>query len=487
MSGGRRGGRGGLGGRAGITAGSRYDRTVVRWGQGAEMSAYEAAIWHVSDRATLRAASVVVELLDATPDFERLIAGHAWALGRVPRLRQRVVSDPIRLGPPAWADTPVDLDYHMRRVPLGPGAEFADVLEVASSMHETTFDPARPLWEAALVEGLPGGQAAYVLKFHHAMADDLALVALFELLHSQVREPTVSGARQLPPPIHETCTPLRLSARHVLAAVHRTPLAGARMMRGVASAGAAGLRDPTGGAGRSAVAVRSAGRSLASLRWAGPELLRRRSPRRAFDAIDLPLDRLRAAGAAGGGRVADAALAATIDGIGRYHAALGAPIDELPVAVPLRVRLDGSGDRLPRARILAPAGPVEPAQRIATLSRLVAEAESRPHVDVLRAGAPLVSRAPTALVGRLLELANRPVALQGFVVSGLTRDAYLAGAQVLQMFSFAPTSGCALAMTLLSHQDTSCIAFNFDRDAIADPETMGRCLREAFAELVRDA
>jgi diacylglycerol O-acyltransferase / wax synthase len=464
-------------------AGSLYDRTVFRWGQSTEMSDYEAALWHMSDRPTLRAASVVVEVLDLAPDWERLVAGHAWALGRVPRLRQRVVSDPVRIGPPAWAGSQVDLDHHLRRVQLPPGAGLGDVLDVASEMHEATFDPKRPLWLAALVEGLPGRRAAYILKFHHAMADDLALVALFELLHSHVRKPTVS-VPQLPTGWHEAHTPLGLSARHALGMVHRAPRAAARLYARSARAGAALAHDPVGGARRGIALGQSAGQALASVRWQGSALLAGRGPRRSFHTIDIPTDRLRTAGASAGARIGDVALAATVDALARYHRALGTPTGALPVAIPLHVRLDGRGDRLPRARILVPTEQPNASERIATMARLVAQAETRSHVDVLRAAAPVLSRAPTLVFGRVMERSNRPLALQGFIVRGLNRDAYLAGARVLRMFTFAPTAGCALSMTLVTHQATSCIGFNLDTAAIAEPELLRRSLHDAFADVL---
>jgi diacylglycerol O-acyltransferase len=463
------------------SAAARYDRTIIRWGQGPEMTAYEAALWHISDRATLRAASVVVELLDLTPDWQRFRNGHAWALGRVPRLRQRVVSDPVRLGPPAWADTEVDLDHHLSRVQLAPRAGLEQALAVASAMHELTFDPERPLWQASLVEGLPRGRAAYVLKFHHAMADDQALVSLFELLHSYVRVPTVSTP-QLPPARHEACTPGELSRRHAFRAMARTPLAVARLAAGTMRTGAVAVRDPAGSVGRSVAAGRSVARELASVREEGSPLLRQRGPHRAFHAIELPSEQLRAAGAAAGGRAGDVALAATVEGLARYHRELGMPVTDLPVAVPLHLRLDGSGDRLPRGRILVSTAPMTLAQRISLTRRLIAAAEELPRIDVLRIAAPVISRTPTPVAGRLMERSMRELAATGFVVPGLNRDAYLAGAQVLRMFSFAPTSGCALSMTLVTHQESSCMGFNADTTAIERPEILWRCLGEAFAE-----
>ena len=469
------------------SAAQRYDRTFTRWNQGTEMTAYEAALWHISDNPTLRAASVVVEILDVAPDWERFRAGHSWALGRVPRLRQRVVSDPIRLGPPAWVDTRVDLNHHLRRVLVPGGGGFAEVLRIASALHEEVFDPDRPLWLATLVEGLPSGQAAYVLKFHHAMADDQALIDLFELLHSHVRTPTVSMPH-LPAGHHENLAPLRLTARHALHALHRGPLSAARATAGAIRAGSSGIGDPAGAVRRAVAAGRAVGHELGSIGWAGSPVLAQRGPDRAFDTIDLPTERLRAAGACAGARIGQVALAATVDGLARYHVELGAEVDALPVAVPLQLRLDGTGDRLPRARVIVPVSYPSASRpgRVAAMRGLCDEAERRTHVDVLRLASPLVSRTPTRLASRLMEQSMRPLAAQGFVVPGLAREAYLAGAQVLRMFTFAPTAGCALSMTLVTHQETSCIGFNFDTRAITDPALLGRCLSEAFSDAVDD-
>jgi hypothetical protein len=347
------------------------------------------------------------------------------------------------------------------------------------------FDPNRPLWLATLVEGLPGAQAAYVLKFHHAMADDHAVVALFELLHSHVREPTVS-VPNLPTGHHETLSPLALSLRNVINAGHRAPRAALRAASTAGRAGAGLVRDPGANLGDAVASARSAVHELASFGWNGSPLLAPRSARRAFDTIELPTERLRSAGALAGVRAGDLALAATVDGIGRYHSALGAEITSLPVGVPLRLRLDGTGGRLPRARILVPTGPMPSGERVALVRQLREEAERRPHVDLMRVAAPALSRTPTRLAGQVMQRSMRPLAVQGFIVPGLDRDAYLAGARVTRMFTFAPTSGCALSITLVTHQDTSCIGFNFDTAAVTDPCLMSSCLSQAFADAVGD-
>jgi hypothetical protein len=87
----------------------------------------------------------------------------------------------------------------------------------------------------------------------------------------------------------------------------------------------------------------------------------------------------------------------------------------------------------------------------------------------------LVSRTPTSIAGRLVEHSTKPLALRGFAIGGLNRDAYLAGAKVVEMYSFAPTEGAAMCATLLTHQGTAYVAFDHDSAAIADGATMRRC------------
>jgi hypothetical protein len=51
----------------------------------------------------------------------------------------------------------------------------------------TPFDRARPPWEGTLVEGLPDGKAAYLLKLHHVLTDGLGLTNLLSQIHSRQR------------------------------------------------------------------------------------------------------------------------------------------------------------------------------------------------------------------------------------------------------------------------------------------------------------
>jgi hypothetical protein len=69
-------------------------------------------------------------------------------------------------------------------------------------------------------------------------------------------------------------------------------------------------------------------------------------------------------------------------------------------------------------------------------------------------------------------------------VTGLRRPAYIAGARVERLWAFAPPTGAALSVTLLSHLDTCCISLMCDRQAVARPELVRACLEESLDEVL---
>jgi hypothetical protein len=61
---------------------------------------------------------------------------------------------------------------------------------------------------------------------------------------------------------------------------------------------------------------------------------------------------------------------------------------------------------------------------------------------------------------------------------------WLAGAEVLRLYGFGPTSGAAVSVALLSHLDTRGIGINSDLAAIPDPDVLTACLAESIEEVV---
>ena len=122
------------------------------WGAEQTMSDMEALMWRSEASPRLRSGGVILDVLDHAPDWDRFVAAHHWAVNLIPRLRQHVVEDPLRLNPPTWAmHDEFDLGYHLRRARLPEGGTFDDVLEMAQVL---AMAPVRP--RAPAVGGRPG-------------------------------------------------------------------------------------------------------------------------------------------------------------------------------------------------------------------------------------------------------------------------------------------------------------------------------------------
>jgi diacylglycerol O-acyltransferase len=79
------------------------------------MSDSDALMWHIEKDPLLRSTITVVWWLDRLPDRDRLEDKIERATRLIPRLRQRVVSNPYSIAPPRWeVDPNFDRKFHVR-------------------------------------------------------------------------------------------------------------------------------------------------------------------------------------------------------------------------------------------------------------------------------------------------------------------------------------------------------------------------------------
>jgi diacylglycerol O-acyltransferase / wax synthase len=453
------------------------------WGGSGHMSAFETVLWRAEADRSMRSPVLALEELDRAPDWDRFVATHERLVREVPRLTQRVVEAPLDLGTPRWADDPhFDLRFHVWRARLPEGAGWAELLEAAARLAMAPFDRTRPPWEAVLYEGLPGGGAAYLIKLHHSLTDGLGAVQLMERLHT--REPEADPAPERPTGSRGQggTTPLGVIAHQVRSDVSALP--GLLRMAGSGALGA--LSDP-------AAAVRSATRYGSSLRrvlgtLSDPSpLLSERGVAWRFSALEVPLKPLRVAARAGGGTLHDAYIASLLGGYRRYHAALGRPVDSVPIAIPISVRRPGDpagGNRITATRFSAPIGTADPAARIRQVRELVGAARSEPALGSMGLVFPALVRLPAALSTQLVGSMTRANDLQASFVPGGRGDRYLAGSLVRRVYPYAPRPGCPAMITLATHRDTACVGVNFDPASFTRPELLVRSLLDGFAEVL---
>src|SRR5262249_23713472 len=56
-------------------------------------------------------------------------------------------------------------------VAVPPPSGVADLHRLVDSLFASSLDPAHPLWETYLIDGIAGGRSALLCKVHHAMID----------------------------------------------------------------------------------------------------------------------------------------------------------------------------------------------------------------------------------------------------------------------------------------------------------------------------
>jgi len=437
----------------------------------------DSLMWRIEADPVLRSPIVVVGMLDREPKRAALHAALDRAVLAIPRLRQRVVSDGGRL---AWADDPAySLTHHLRFATVDDGGGVGAVLAVAEPDAAAAFDPVRPLWQLTVVTGLDGGQAAFILRFHHTITDGVGGVALAEGLFDRRRTPARQPAASAPvttvprsspdpdgPGVWASFTGLAAGAVRVAAKTATDPrgslLAGWRVARSVER-----MVAPTGPP-------------------LSPLLVGRGIDRR-LHVLELPFAGLLAAGHAADGTVNDAFLAAVGGAMREYHETLGTRLDSMRVTMPISLRTAEDapgGNRFTPARFEMPIDDPDPAGRIRLASAIVRRIRAEPAVGLTSILASVLNRLPGPLVTSAFGAMLRSIDVDAVDVPGLRRAAYFAGAKLDRMWAFAPPTGAAMSITLVSHGDTAAIGVATDVAAVAEPELLVACLGRALDDVL---
>ena len=202
---------------------------------------------------------------------------------------------------------------------------------------------------------------------------------------------------------------------------------------------------------------------------------------------DLDFARLRGAAKALGGSVNDAYLAAVCATMRRYHAALGLPIDRLPMAIPVSLRSKGDadgGNHWTGMAIGAPIAETEPAALIADVHAQVAAGRAEPAADVMNVLSNVTAALPDALYAEIAGLV-RPADVQASNVPSYPVDTYLAGAKVMATYAMGPVPGIAVMIVMLTRAGKAFLGVRYDTDSIRDDELFERCLVEGFEASAR--
>ena len=449
-----------------------------------ELSAFDLLMHRGEASPRTRSGIMALEILDATPDWERFRSLFENASRKVLRLRQKVVMPTLPTAPARWVvDPDFNLDFHVRRVRVPQPGTLRDVLDLAEVMLQSPLDISRSLWTATLVEGMEGGKAATLLHLSHAVTDGVGATAMFAEIYDLERDARPRPAPPLPVPEDITGNDLmREGLNHLPGAI----------LGGFVGAVTGGLglmgRAVTSPASAlfGAIEYARSGRRMVR-RAADPSpLLRRRSLSTRTEAIEMKLGDLHRAAHAAEGSINDAYLAGLCGAFRLYHEALGVPVNSLPMAVPVNLRAEADpagGNRFAGVNLGAPVGAADPVVRIQKIRKQMISRREEAAIDLIGAVAPVLTLLPDSV---LQAMSGSVIAsdVQASNVPIYPGETFIAGAKVLRQFGLGPLPGVAMMVVLISRGGFATVTTRYDRAAIADQDLWARCLRGGFDEVL---
>ena len=462
--------------------GSMGDASEIRFEN--RMSDADSLMWLIERDPLLRSTIILVTMLEHAPDRAQLQWRVDRATRRIPRLRQRVVANPLSIAPPRWElDPNFNLSYHLRYISANDEGGLREVLDFAQPVAMQGFDRARPLWEFTMIDGLAGGAAALVMKVHHAITDGVGGVEM--MLETFSLDGDVEEPGELPPEPYVYVLNQVERVRDAIA--HET-----RRSLGIAKRAFRSLQspdlDPERAARRAGETAASATRLLRPAVRPLSELMDDRSLSVHFETMTLPLDGLKAAAAGAGAKMNAAFLAGITRGLAAYHDHHDKPVEQLRMGIPISNRSDDTaevaGNQFTPARSAVPASISDPREHMARLDRLVRGLRDEPANALVDPMAGILRRMPQALVSNLFHTMLRGVDFTASNVPGVPVPLYLEGAPVVDQYALGPLSGAGINVTLLSYVDNVNIGVNIDPAAVPDPDVLMTCLDKAYDEIL---
>jgi WS/DGAT/MGAT family acyltransferase len=452
------------------------------------MGAFDAVMWGVEQDPVLRSVIVAMSVLDEVPEVDVLVDRITRMTLAVPKLRQRVIGNPVSPIPPRWElDPNFDLAFHLQRFHVPADGTDRPLMRIAEQMAEQDFDRDRPLWSMALVHGWDGDRSAVIIKLHHAITDGVGGMAMAASLFDLVRTPATNLG---PPPPEPTGDVLGVAGRFVNG-VRFT--AGAAYQRGRAlTGGAIGLvervaTDPGESAVSGAAFAQSAARLLAPANEPLSPLMRGRSLTVRMAVIQVPFRPFKAASKAVGATLNDTYMAAVAGGVAAYHEAHGAPCEYVRVNMPVNMRTssdDTAGNRWVPARFPMPIDTGDAVTRIKRLSPLLMQARTEPALVVSDTIYRLLTALPQSAATSVAAGMMKGCDLAITNVPGPPIALYSAGAQVQAIVPFAPKGGAAVNVGLMTYHGTAFVGINIDTRAVPDPDAFVEFIRAAFDDVL---
>ena len=458
---------------------------MVRFALPEDLAALDELLLKGDAWPTTRPIMTLALVLSSTPAPGRLEAAFKKAISSVPRMRQRVARSIWTLGRSSWVDVDeFESGYHLRRIGAPGDGSLESALAWASGAATAPFDPARPLWDAALVERLVDGRALVVIRAHHAIADGVRAIQMMAALLDL--EPSPSGA-SFEDDAEKLPTVLSPDVAQFLRGVGRAWVTNPVQATGLAHSMSRASLRPGHAFAETTSYVRSALRTVDRGHATPSPLLSGRSSSRQFSTLEVPLDAIKGTAKTNGVTVNDVYLTGLIGGLRSYHQAFDLVPSDIPLALPIDVAGDSehqAGNHISAAIIPGPASIDDPIERLRIVHELVASRRAEPGLGALDHLAPTLRQVPARAAIAAMGVHARRVDLQASNLIGPPFPLYLAGRKVDRMYAFGPLPRVPAMAMLVSYEGVCTIGFTLDPAAITDPGLFVTCVQEAFEELL---
>lgn len=404
-------------------------------------------------------------IFDEVVDYERFRSTFAARFANsFDRFRQRLTESPPGSGSYHWEDYPCfDIGAHVRRIVLPDPGDTAMLQSLVSDLMANDLDHYKPLWCAYLIEGYGEGSAMFV-RFHHCIADGIALIRVMLSMTDRERNPCFM------PPSVQTASE-RPSGRSLLDTLR--PWAG--LTRGVPS--------------RLIHAIKAGGIILVASAAVITRLIVFSEDRASVFSGDLGTKKLvvwsepfelaevKRIGKTLGATVNDVLTSALTGALRDYMLTVDDDLGagDLRAMVPVNLRPTDApvelGNQFGLGYLSLPISIIDPLQRLYEVKRRMNKLKRSPEANITYRVLKLLGRLP----GNIATFATNYFATKASAVltnvPGPQEALYLAGAPLRQLIFWAPQSGdIGLGLSVISYNGGISVGIVVDEKLVTDPE-----------------
>jgi diacylglycerol O-acyltransferase len=411
---------------------------------------------------------------------------------RYPVFRQRPVASSSPVGMPHWRDDPdFSLTRHLHRVVLpSPGGDVELQRYIETQLH-MPFDRKHPLWEFHLIDGYRGGSAVYT-RFHHALADG---IALSQVLLSLTDDSADAPLEDLGPEVAHPAPAERGS--RVLGAASRVTGTATSALRGALHlfselphhADPARLIDALSLTQQTGHIVNKLllGSNPATPLGGTPGVAKR-----VVWSQARQLSEVKRLGRMAGATVNDVLVAAVSAAVSAYLVDHGGDAVDLTTMVPMNLRPPGQalpkelGNHFALVLLKLPTGPWAPLQRLSETKRRMDSIKESPEAVLTFGLINAIGHTSPEIERFLVDFFSAKAFGVTTNVAGPPTQRFVAGAPIVGLLGWVPGSGRqTVGVSILTYNLTVRVGFKVDALVVPDPEKLVGAFDEAIDDFLR--